>query len=62
MNYRAADERRLWIRQYADRALEHWRRWASPFGVAPDYVRHLEKDLARCYDQPLVKGFIERTY
>ncbi len=56
------DEKGRWIQRYAYRLLQHWRRGSSPFGVAPEYLRQIEKELARCYDQPLMKVFVEKTY
>jgi len=51
-----------WIQEHADHMLRLWLRWQTPLGVASDYARQLEKDLARFYDQPLTRTFIESTY
>ncbi len=51
-----------WIRLHAGHMLQYWLKWGTPLGVAPSYVAKLERDLARCYDQPLLRSFIERTY
>jgi hypothetical protein len=51
-----------WVQQHASHMLQHWRQWRAPLGVAPSYVTKLEKDLAKCYDEPLLKAFIEHTY
>lgn len=51
-----------WVQQHAHHMLQHWLKWGSPLGIAPSYVAKLERDLAKCYDQPLLKAFIERTY
>lgn len=51
-----------WVQQHADRMLQHWLKWGTPLGIAPTYLTKLEDDLARCYDQPLLRAFIERTY
>jgi hypothetical protein len=56
------DDRAQWIRRHADRLLHHWRCGPSPFEIAPDYRRQLERDLAGCYDQPLLRTFVERSY
>ncbi|MHC4520953.1 MAG: hypothetical protein ACYTAS_20365 [Planctomycetota bacterium] len=57
----ASEAKRQWIQQHACRLLQHWGRRQSPFGIAPEYVRQLERDLLRCYDQPLMRSFIENT-
>jgi len=54
--------RQEWIQHHADQMLQHWVRWGAPLGIAPGYVIKLREDLARCYDQPLLRTFIERTY
>jgi hypothetical protein len=51
-----------WVRRHATQMLQCWLRWQTPLGIAPGYVAKLERDLARCYDQPLLRTFIERTY
>jgi hypothetical protein len=51
-----------WIQQHADQMLQHWLRWGTPLGIAPSYITKLRQDLARCYDQPLLRTFIERSY
>jgi len=59
---RTGDEKGRWVQHYADRLLQQWRRSDSPFGVAPEYLQHIERDLSRRYDQPLMRVFIEKTY
>ncbi len=54
--------RQEWIQRHAAEMLEHWLRWGTPLGIAPGYIAKIRRDLARCYDQPLLKTFIERTY
>jgi sigma54-dependent transcription regulator len=51
-----------WARHYAGRMLQRWLKWRTPLGVAPDYIAKLELDLRACYDQPLLRTFIEQTY
>ncbi len=51
-----------WVRRHADHMLQCWLRWRTPLGIAPDYAAKLERDLAECYEQPLLRAFIERTY
>jgi len=51
-----------WVQQHANHMLRCWRQRHAPLGVAPSYVTKLEEDLARCYDEPLLRTFIERTY
>ena len=62
MNRQVGDDRRQWIQRHAERLLQHWRQRESPLGITPDYLRQLERDLARCYDQPLMRTFVEKTY
>jgi hypothetical protein len=57
-----AVSKQQWVQQHANHMLQHWRQWHAPLGVAPSYIAKLEEDLAKCYDQPLLKTFIERTY
>lgn len=54
--------KREWVEQHAGQMLQNWLRWQTPLGIAPSYAAKLERDLARCYDQPLLRSFIERTY
>jgi hypothetical protein len=56
------DRKEQWVQRHADQILRLWRRWQTPLGVAPDYARQLEKDLAEFYEQPLIRTFIESTY
>jgi hypothetical protein len=51
-----------WIQRHTDHMLRLWLRWQTPLGVASDYARQLEKDLARFYEQPLTRMFIESTF
>ncbi len=62
MRETTGDEKRRWIQRYAGRLLQHWRRGESPFGVAPEYLRQIERDLALCYEKPLMRVFVESTY
>ena len=51
-----------WIQKYSHRLIRHWMRWQTPLGVASAYTEQIEKDLAKFYDEPLKKIFIETTY
>jgi hypothetical protein len=51
-----------WLQKYASRILMVWSQWQSPLGVAPTYTNRIKTDLARFYDDPLKKMFIEATY
>jgi hypothetical protein len=62
MKNEAGDTKDQWIQLHAQRLLQHWFRRQSPFSIAPEYVRQLERDLAEFYEQPLMKMFIENTY
>jgi hypothetical protein len=54
--------KRKWLQKYSRRLLRHWLRWQTPLGVTPVYVGKIEADLARFYDEPLKRMFIEATY
>ena len=54
--------KRKWLRKYSRRLLRLWRQRQTPLGVAPVYIGQIEKDLARFYDDPLKRRFIETTY
>ncbi|HPD48703.1 MAG TPA: hypothetical protein P5279_09705 [Anaerohalosphaeraceae bacterium] len=56
------DEKQQWIRKYARIALQSWRNSNHPFEVSNEYLRQLEIDLARHYDDPLKRQFIEATW
>ena len=62
MQRQVGQDRTQWIQWHADRLLQRWRQADSPFDITSDYRRQLERDLAGCYDEPLVRMFIERTY
>ena len=51
-----------WVQQYADRMLESWTNWQTSLGVACSYIEQLKEDLAKLYDDPLKRMFIESTY
>jgi hypothetical protein len=55
-------EKKRWIQKYSQRILKQWLRRQSSLGVARTYAEQIEKDLARFYDNPLKKIFIETTY
>jgi len=54
--------KKRWIQKYSHRLLRLWFRWQSPLGVAFTYTEQIEKDLAKFYDEPLKRVFIETTY
>lgn len=56
------ERKEQWVRRHAEQILRLWHKWQTPLGVAPDYVRQVEKDLAELYEQPLLRTFIESTY
>ena len=51
-----------WLQKYASRILMVWSHWQTPLGDAPAYTDRIKKDLARFYDDPLKRLFIEATY
>ena len=56
------DMKREWIKKYARIALKSWRNSNHPFEISSEYVRQLEMDLARQYDDPLKRQFIETAW
>ncbi len=56
------DKKKQWIKKYARIALKSWRNSNHPFEVSNEYLRQLELDLARQYDDPLKRQFIEATW
>jgi hypothetical protein len=54
--------KRKWLEKYSRRLLRLWRQRQTPLGVTPVYIGQIEKDLARFYDDPLKRRFIETTY
>jgi hypothetical protein len=54
--------REMWLQKYASRILVVWAGWRTPLGVAPAYADRIKKDLARFYDDPLKRLFIEASY
>ena len=51
-----------WIQQHAERIHALWFQWQTPLGIAYKYVEQIKKDLAKLYDDPLKRNFIEATY
>jgi hypothetical protein len=62
MEKEASNHKQQWVRGHAKRLLQHWLRRRTPFGIAPEYIRQLERDLSRSYEQPLLRAFFENTY
>jgi len=62
MKNEAGDTKGQWIQHHARRLLQCWLRRQSPFSIAPEYIRRVERDLAEFYEQPLMRMFIENTY
>jgi hypothetical protein len=61
-NVESDEGKRKWLQKYSRRLLRHWLRWQTPLGVTAAYVGKIEADLARFYDEPLKRMFIEATY
>jgi hypothetical protein len=51
-----------WLQKYASRILMVWSHWQTPLGVPSTYMGRIKKDLARFYEDPLKRMFIEATY
>jgi hypothetical protein len=54
--------RKKWLRKYSRRLLRLWLQRQTPLGVTPVYIGQIEEDLAKFYDEPLKRMFIETTY
>jgi len=51
-----------WLQKYASQLLELWLQWQTPLGIAYAYTNQIKEDLAKFYDDPLKRMFIEATY
>ena len=51
-----------WLQKYASRILRLWSQWQTPLGVAGAYTNQIKQDLAKFYEDPLKRMFIEATY
>ena len=60
----AAMPRGQWLEHYADLVYRLWLQQEIHLGIgiAPDYTRQIEADLAAFYEHPLKRKFIETTY
>ncbi len=58
----SASGKKAWVQRYADRMFSLWLRRQTCLGVTRHYMAQLRQDLARWYDEPLKKMFIEATY
>jgi hypothetical protein len=54
--------KKRWIAKYSQRLLKLWLQRQSPLGVTRTYVEQIEQDLAKFYDEPLKRIFIEKTF
>ncbi len=50
------------LQKYSRLLLRLWLQRQKPLGVTPVYVGQIEEDLAKFYDEPLKRMFIETTY
>ncbi|MBE0537171.1 MAG: hypothetical protein IH624_16030 [Phycisphaerae bacterium] len=56
------NKKQQWISKYARIALQSWRNSNHPFEVSSEYLHQLEIDLAKQYEDPLKRRFIETTW
>ena len=54
--------KKKWLQKYSCRLLRLWLQRGAPLGVPPVYIRQIKEDLAKFYDDPLKRMFIETTY
>ena len=55
-------EKTKWVKKYAARALDSWRRREHAVAVSEEYRTQLESDLTKQYDDLLKRQFIEATW
>lgn len=58
----AAMSKGQWLSYYAGLVYRLWLRQEGRLGVASDYTKQIEADLAAFYEHPLKRTFIEATY
>ncbi len=51
-----------WIQLYTSRILRVWFHQGGPLGLAYAYANWIRNDLAKAYDHPLTRAFIEESY
>jgi hypothetical protein len=55
-------DKKAWIQRYAGRMFALWLERQTCLGVTRRYMQQLREDLAKWYDEPLRRMFIEATY
>jgi len=55
-------DRIKWIQKYSSRALDYWRHHEHTLDVSENYRICLESDLAKHYDDPLKREFVEKLW
>ena len=52
-----------WVKEYSERILAMWQERKCPLGrIDEDYIKELETDLSKLFDDPLKRSLIEATY
>ena len=51
-----------WIQLYTSRILRVWFHQGGPLGLAYSYTNWIRNDLAKAYNHPLTRAFIEESY
>jgi len=52
----------MWVDEYANRILQVWHKWPSPFGLDKQYSKEVKNQLSEYFDDPLKRDLIEMTY
>jgi hypothetical protein len=54
------ESRDQWVEQHARQVQQAFQQWQHPIGIdGQEYQKHLEKELATYWDDPLLKTLIE---
>ena len=49
-----------WVEEHARHLQQRYEQWQQPIGIdSQAYLKHLEKELADCWEDPLLKNLIE---
>ncbi len=55
-----SETRDLWVEQHAHQLQQLFQQWQRPIGIdGQEYRKHLEKELALYWDDPLLKALVE---
>ena len=55
-------KKQKWLQIYSHRLFSQWFQWQTPLGITYSYAEQIREDLAKFYEDPLKRMFIEATY